>query len=153
MLKRKSNFATTSSSEANTQIVQQHNQYQSTSQDGQYKEDEYTDYDDGEEYFKRPWNSSKHNEMFPKHTYSTTPQHQPTNQPQNPYRHQNSTTQQNTIPNYPPHQTNTHQAFREKTQHHPIHTYYYNPNINPQYNYQQLPNYNYNQYLQFQIEL
>jgi hypothetical protein len=46
------NFAPTSSSGANKQLVQQHSQYQSTSQDGQNEEDEYTDYDDGDEYFE-----------------------------------------------------------------------------------------------------
>jgi hypothetical protein len=73
---KKVNFIPSSSAAPTRHLAQQHNQYHSTSEDGQFEEDDYTEYDEGDEYFEQPWNLSKQEAMFPKQLYSTPPQQQ-----------------------------------------------------------------------------
>jgi hypothetical protein len=50
---KKVNFSPSSSNIVNKQLIPQQSQYQSNPQDGQFEDDEYTDYDDGDEYFEQ----------------------------------------------------------------------------------------------------
>jgi hypothetical protein len=145
---KKVNFAPSSSTMVNKTLPPQPAQYQHSSQDGQYDDDEYTIFgqEDGEEYTEHPWNLYEHEEHFPKQPY-TPPLSNPNPNPiPNP-----STTTPNYIKQFP---HNSHsQAYtaynlhtaKEKP-HQPVnHNYNQHTNPNPYYTYQPPPVQNFNQ--------
>jgi hypothetical protein len=155
---RKVNFASHSSTMPHKPMTPQHNQYQPPSQDAQYEEDDFSEYDDGEEYFEQPWNYSKPDELCPKQPFSIPPPNPHPNQPpislphqtQNPYSYQNPNNTLTHNHTYQPYNSHTYQANKEKQPNH-SHNYNYNPNPNPQYHYYHPPsNHNYNQHFQYQ---
>jgi hypothetical protein len=150
---KKVNFASSSSTAVNKQLLPPHSQYQSHSQEGQLEEDEFTNYDDGDEYFEQQWNLSKPDDPYHKQLYSTPPLNPIPNPPQispnlphNLNTYTNTSTQHHHNPNF---QSYIQQQFKPKPQN-PIHNCTYNPNPNLQYNYHPPPHNNYNQNLQFQ---
>jgi hypothetical protein len=150
---KKVNFASSSSTAVNKQLLLQHSQYQSHPLEGQLEEDEFTDYDDGDEYFEQPWNLSKPDDPYHKQMYSAPPPNPIPNPPQispnlthNLNTYTNISTRHHHNPNF---QSYSQQQFKPKPQNR-IHNYTYNPNPNLQYNYHPPPHNNYNHNFQCQ---
>jgi hypothetical protein len=72
MHKKRVNFASTSSTVAHKQLTPHPHAYQPWSLDG-HLEDDYTEYDDGDEYSEHPWNLQENEESFPKQQFIPPP--------------------------------------------------------------------------------
>jgi hypothetical protein len=81
------NFASSSSNVAQKTGTHNTNSYHNCSQEGQYEGDEYTEYDEGDEFSDYPWNINDHEDPFPKQPFPPPLPYHNTNPPPNPPPH------------------------------------------------------------------